>query len=80
MARKLKRCEACDETFNWDDITIQVDDDYYHEECVELYPTGYCAFIGEEYLGETENDKGSLASSILSKNEYIDLDEQEEEQ
>ena len=80
MTDKLKYCNACDDPFKWDDEIIQVDNDYYHKGCVTLYPTGYCAFIDDNYLGETENSDGDMAYSLLSENEYVDLDEQEEEE
>ncbi len=75
----LEKCKACSDYFKWDDDVIQVDNDYYHKDCVTLYPTGYCAFLYEDYLGETENDDGDMAFSLLSKGEYIDLDEEETE-
>ncbi|MGQ4233992.1 hypothetical protein [Enterococcus faecalis] len=75
----LEKCKACSDYFKWDDDVIQVDNDYYHKDCVTLYPTGYYAFIGEDCLGVTENDGGSLACSLLNEGTYIDLDEEETE-
>lgn len=79
MINKLEYCKVCDEPFEWNDETIQVVNDYYHKKCVTLYPTGFCAFADDIFLGETENDDGSLAYSLLNEDEYIDLDEQKEE-
>lgn len=67
---KLKRCKACEETFTWNEDVILVNDDVYHKDCVQLYPTGYVAYIGDEFLGETENDDGSSAYDILDEGEY----------
>ncbi|HHB0756531.1 hypothetical protein ACPTFN_12935 [Enterococcus faecalis] len=75
----LEKCKACSDYFKWDDDVIQVDNDYYHRDCVTLYPTGYCAFLYEDCLGETENDDGDMAFNLLSKGTYIDLDEEEVE-
>ena len=70
MREKLKRCKACDETFTWNEDVILVNDDVYHKDCVSLYPTGYVAYIDDEFLGETENEDGSSAYDILDEGEY----------
>jgi len=70
MSKNLKQCEACDETFSWNDEVILVNDEVYHKDCVQLYPTGYYAMLDGEPLGETENDDGSSAYEILNEGEY----------
>lgn len=70
MNEKLKRCKACEETFSWQDEVILVNDEVYHKDCVQLYPTGYVAYIDDEFLGETENEDGSSAYDILDEGEY----------
>ena len=55
------QCKYCEESFKWDDEVIQVESDFYHVSCVKLYPTGWVAYCGDEYLGETENDDGNMA-------------------
>lgn len=70
MSEKLKRCKACEKTFVWNEDVILVNDDVYHKDCVSLYPTGYMAYIDDEFLGETENEDGSSAFKILSEGEY----------
>ncbi|HGQ2848730.1 TPA: hypothetical protein ACLZEB_001197 [Streptococcus pneumoniae] len=70
MSEKLKRCKACEETFTWNEDVILVNDDVYHKDCVSLYPTGYVAYIDDEFLGETENEDGSSAYDILDEGEY----------
>ncbi|GAB0167478.1 hypothetical protein LSPCS325_09150 [Lysinibacillus sp. CTST325] len=70
MSEKLKRCEACKETFGWRDDVVLVNDEVYHKDCVDLYPTGYYAMLDGEPLGETENEDGSMAFDILCEGEY----------
>ena len=70
MSGNLKRCKACEETFTWNEDVILVNDDVYHKDCVSLYPTGYVAYIDDEFLGETENEDGSSAYDILEEGEY----------
>ncbi|MBG9756071.1 hypothetical protein J2B92_12375 [Lysinibacillus sphaericus] len=70
MSEKLKRCKACEETFVWNEDVILVNDEIYHKDCVQLYPTGYYAMLDDEPLGETENDDGSSAYDILDEGEY----------
>jgi len=70
MSEELKKCGACSETFSWDNDVIEVDRNYYHKDCVTLYPVGYFAMLDDEPLGETENDDGSMAFEILEDGEY----------
>lgn len=70
MSENLKRREACDETFSWNDEVVLVNDEVYHKDCVTLCPTGYYAMLDGEPLGETENDDGSSAYDILNEGEY----------
>ncbi|MFF2174950.1 hypothetical protein ACFVT8_00570 [Lysinibacillus sp. NPDC058147] len=70
MSENLKRCEACEETFSWKDDVVLVNDEIYHKDCVDLYPTGYYAMLDGEPLGETENEDGSMAFDILYEGEY----------
>jgi len=70
MSEKLKRCKACEETFVWNEDLILVNDEVYHKDCVDLYPTGYYAMLDGEPLGETENEDGSSAYDILDEGEY----------
>ncbi|MBL1228170.1 hypothetical protein IW492_02850 [Enterococcus sp. BWB1-3] len=75
---RLIECAACLEPFEWNDEVIEVRDDYYHKDCVTLYPIGYVAFLDEDCLGETENDDGQMACSIFDEGQYIDDDEEDE--
>lgn len=70
-------CKECDENFEWQDDVIQVGDNFYHKDCVEIYPTGYSAFIGDDYLGETENHDGSMACEFFP--DLLDEDEEQSE-
>ncbi|MCT6815334.1 MAG: hypothetical protein M3043_02890 [Lysinibacillus fusiformis] len=70
MSEKLKRCKACEEKFVWNEDLILVNDEVYHKDCVDLYPTGYYAMLDGEPLGETENEDGSSAYDILDEGEY----------
>lgn len=74
---ELKKCSACDDYFEWNDDVIVVDDKFYHRDCVTLYPTGYVAYLDDEYLGETENDDGDAAFEILEDGEYVDVEDEE---
>lgn len=60
------KCKACDDPFKWDDTVIIVDDDIYHKDCLDIYPSQFFAFLDGEPLGETENGDGDMAC------EYID--------
>lgn len=62
----MKKCKACEDGFRWEDKVVVVNDEIYHDGCVTLYPTGFVAFIGDEFLGETENDDGSDASDYVN--------------
>lgn len=70
MSAKLKECSACKETFQWNTDIVEVNDEFYHVDCVTLHPIGYFAMLDDEPLGETENDNGSMAFDILEDGEY----------
>lgn len=61
----MHKCKACDDTFEWNDQVVLVDDELYHKDCLDLYPTGYFAMLDGEPLGETENEDGQMACEIL---------------
>ena len=58
-------CRVCNEGFIWDDDVILVNDELYHKDCVIVYPTVFVAYLGDECLGETENEDGSLACDYI---------------
>ena len=74
---QLIKCSVCNGYFNWDDDVVIVDDEYYHKNCVELYPTGQFAMLDDEPLGETENDDGDMAFEIFEDGEYVDAEDEE---
>lgn len=61
----MNKCKACEYLFKWNDEVVIVDDEVYHKDCLELYPTGYYAMLDGEPLGETENDDGQMACEII---------------
>ena len=63
---EIRKCKACDDEFVWNNDVIVVEDNLYHKDCVNLYPTGFVAYIDDEYLRETENDDGQMACEIIS--------------
>ena len=66
------QCEYCLNEFLEFDNVILVNDTLYHDYCVTLHPTGYVVFVGDEYIGDSENDEGESAY------EYIDFEEDED--
>ena len=58
-------CKVCDDPFVWDDKVVIIDDESYHKDCLELYPTGYYAMLDGNPLGETENEDGQMAYEIF---------------
>lgn len=61
----MSKCAYCDDLFKWDDEVIIVNDYIYHKDCLTLYPTGYVAFIGDDCIGETENEDGQMAYELI---------------
>lgn len=61
----MSKCTSCEDKFKWNDQVVIVDDNLYHKDCLDLYPTGYYAFIDGEPLGETENEDGEMAYEII---------------
>lgn len=75
---KIIKCASCMDPFKWDDDVIEVRDEYYHKDCVTLYPTGLVAFLDDSCLGETENDDGSMDCILFDEGQYLDDDEESE--
>lgn len=69
----MNKCKACDDPFVWNDYVVIVEDDHYHKDCVDLHPISYFAMIGEEPLGETENEDGQMACEIMD--DYLEDEE-----
>lgn len=67
MTELKNECKACKDSFEWDDEVILVNDELYHKDCVKLYPTGFVAYLDDEFLGETENEDGSSAYEYISE-------------
>lgn len=68
-------CSYCNEKFKRYDDVVTVDEDAYHADCIELYPTGYVAMTKDgDFLGESDNDDGQWAIDIFDEL----LDEEEE--
>lgn len=65
MTLEMNKCKACDDSFEWNDQVVIVDDDLYHKDCLELYPIGYFAMLDGDPLGETENEDGQMAYEII---------------
>lgn len=65
MTKTKNECQACKESFEWNEQVILVNDELYHKDCVTLYPTGFVAFLDDECLGETENEDGSSAYDYI---------------
>ena len=74
---KLKECAVCGDPFKWSEDVVVIDDTLRHTRCVTLHPSGYVAFVGDEYIGETENDNGDMAFEILDDGEFIDAGDKE---
>ncbi|AZU99897.1 hypothetical protein EF53_206 [Enterococcus phage 53] len=73
MSKELVSCGVCNEVFSeMDEVVRLTDDSMYHKDCVTLYSTGYCAFLDDEYLGDTENGDGEPACFFLEEGEYIE--------
>jgi len=68
----LKLCPVCNDPFGMFEDVILVDDEIYHKDCVDVYPSSYFAMLDGEFLGETENEDGSCAFEYLEEGEYIE--------
>lgn len=69
----MKKCSNCGEIFEWNNDVIVAEDgmytNYFHEECVTLYPTGYVAYVDGDYLGEV-NSEADMAFSVFEPGDY----------
>lgn len=65
MSEVKNECAACNDPFTWKDDVISVNDNLYHKDCVQLYPSGFVVYLGDEFLGDSENDDGSSACDYI---------------
>lgn len=73
----IKKCRECLEEIEELDEIISIDNEYYHTDCVKLYPTGYIALTHEgDMVGEVDDDSdGQLACLVLDEGEYLEEDD-----
>lgn len=69
----MRKCDECVEVFKWDDDIVNVDDRYFHKDCVELIPMGYIAFVDDDPIGEVEYE--DMACFILNDGDYLEGEE-----
>lgn len=72
----MKKCPVCEKTLaSFDDI-VRINDQFYHEDCIEIVPAKYRAYIpgegGEGYIGEFTEDDKSWSSDLLEDGEYLE--------
>lgn len=66
----MKTCNECLEVFKWDDDVVNVEDIYFHKDCVELVPSGYVAFANDEFIGEVEYEDSAF--QVLNEGDYLE--------
>lgn len=78
-AVELKRCEQCEKTFKWDDELVSSGDNFYHKECVHVFPIAYgIQLLNGDYIGESDVEDGEMAFHLLNDGEYEENEEEEE--
>ncbi|MGG5341161.1 hypothetical protein [Enterococcus sp. AZ192] len=72
----MKTCPICEEVFTSFQDVVEVNNKVYHEECIEIIPIKFCAYIPGDYedgyLGNFEPDDKTWASNILDEEEYLE--------
>lgn len=75
MSNSVKNCPICEKCFTSFEDVVEIDDKYFHEECIEIIPVKYCAYIPGDYeegfLGEFEENDKSWASNLMDEGTYI---------
>ncbi|MGJ0916636.1 hypothetical protein ACR77M_13105 [Enterococcus avium] len=71
----MKKCPVCEKHFTSFEDIVEIGDKYFHEECIEIMPVKYCAYIPGDYedgfLGEFEESNKSWVSNLMDEGEYI---------
>ncbi|HAQ8926893.1 hypothetical protein PMV48_19545 [Enterococcus avium] len=72
----MKKCPICESNFKQFEDIVEVENTYYHEDCLEIEPVKYCAYNPNEddedsFLGQFENDDKSWASDLLDEGDYM---------
>lgn len=70
----MKKCPICEEVFYEFDDVLKIKGKIYHENCIEIIPVKYCAYMPGDYvdgfLGEFEEDDKTWAAMVLEDDEY----------
>ncbi|EAC4459360.1 hypothetical protein RRL71_002635 [Listeria monocytogenes] len=83
---KLVRCGVCEEAFSeYDDIINVHPHGWFHERCVDLFPTNYAVWAKSGYydvdgfLGTCDEDDKNFASYVFEEGEYLEDGEEEDD-
>lgn len=71
----MKTCPVCEKHFSSFEDVVGIGEKYFHEECIEIIPVKYCAYIPGDYeegfLGEFEEGDKSWASNLMDEGDFI---------
>lgn len=73
----MKKCPICEKVFREFDNTVEMENKFYHENCLEIVPVKFYAYNPNEddyasYIGQFDPDDKSWASDRMNKGDYLE--------
>lgn len=65
MKTHTEPCPQCGQSFEPNDMVVDIDDTLYHESCLTIVPTEYTVFANGEYVGTIPEDIATPASAVI---------------
>lgn len=65
----IKQCGVCYENILCHDDVVVVEENVYHDSCVQLSPREVAVFSGNKFLGVTQEFE-TVAFDVLTEDEY----------
>lgn len=67
---ELPKCKACEDEFEEFDDVVEIEDDVYHEKCLEKYPKGYVYFLDDAFMGDEDDYPAAVAYDVFENVEW----------
>lgn len=72
----MKKCPICEKQFREFEDIVEIDDKFYHENCLEIVPIKYCAYNPNEddsegFIGQFDRDDKSWVSDRMNDGDYL---------
>lgn len=69
----MKKCLVCDQNFEAIEEVVMIDEEFYHDKCVDLAPIEWAAFRHDgEFVGTVTDDDKDMAFDLMDEGDYLE--------